>query len=59
MAHAQANLIKVTEQRGYAQIKADFAGVVTAVGLGAALLVGGGIAGYEYLSREPTSLRGF
>ena len=26
---------------------------------GAALLVGGGIAGHEYLSREPTSIRGF
>ena len=32
VAHAQANLIKASEQRGYAQIKADFAGVVTAVG---------------------------
>jgi RND family efflux transporter MFP subunit len=32
VAHAQANLIKVIEQRGYAQLKADFAGVVTAVG---------------------------
>ncbi|SFL44532.1 RND family efflux transporter, MFP subunit [Bradyrhizobium sp. NFR13] len=32
VAHAQANLIKAIEQRGYAQIKADFAGVVTAVG---------------------------
>src|SRR6478609_5217234 len=32
VAHAQANLIKAIEQRGYAQLKADFAGVVTAVG---------------------------
>ena len=32
VAHAQANLTKAIEQRGYAQIKADFAGVVTAVG---------------------------
>ena len=32
VAHAQANLIKAIEQRSYAQIKADFAGVVTAVG---------------------------
>jgi membrane fusion protein, multidrug efflux system len=32
VAHAQANLIKATEQRSYAQIKAGFAGVVTAVG---------------------------
>ena len=32
VAHAQANLIKAIEQLGYAQIKADFAGVVTAVG---------------------------
>src|SRR6202171_4282436 len=32
VAHAQANLIKAIEQRGYAQIKVDFAGVVTAVG---------------------------
>ncbi|WP_375787770.1 efflux RND transporter periplasmic adaptor subunit [Bradyrhizobium sp. Pha-3] len=31
VAHAQANLIKAIEQRGYAQLKADFAGVVTAV----------------------------
>ena len=31
VAHAQANLIKAIEQRGYAQIKVDFAGVVTAV----------------------------
>ena len=32
VAHARANLTKAIEQRGYAQIKADFAGVVTAVG---------------------------
>ena len=32
VAHAQANLIKAIEQRGYAQLKVDFAGVVTAVG---------------------------
>jgi membrane fusion protein, multidrug efflux system len=32
VAHAQANLTKAIEQRGYAQIKADFAGVVTAIG---------------------------
>ncbi len=32
VAHAQANLTKAIEQRGYAQIKAEFAGVVTAVG---------------------------
>ena len=32
VAHAQANLIKAIEQRGYAQLRADFAGVVTAVG---------------------------
>jgi RND family efflux transporter MFP subunit len=32
VAHARANLIKAIEQRGYAQIKADFAGVVTGVG---------------------------
>jgi membrane fusion protein, multidrug efflux system len=32
VAHTQANLIKAIEQRGYAQIKVDFAGVVTAVG---------------------------
>jgi len=32
VAHAQANLTKAIEQLGYAQIKADFAGVVTAVG---------------------------
>lgn len=32
VAHAQANLIKAIEQRGYAQLKADFSGVVTAVG---------------------------
>ncbi|MDB5502858.1 MAG: efflux transporter periplasmic adaptor subunit [Tardiphaga sp.] len=32
VAHAQANLIKAIEQRGYAQLKANFAGVVTAVG---------------------------
>lgn len=32
VARAQANLIKAIEQRGYAQLKADFAGVVTAVG---------------------------
>ena len=32
VAHAQANLIKAIEQQGYAQLKADFAGVVTAVG---------------------------
>ncbi|MFH0298585.1 efflux RND transporter periplasmic adaptor subunit [Bradyrhizobium sp. 31Argb] len=32
VAHAQASLIKVVEQRGYAQLKTDFAGVVTAVG---------------------------
>src|SRR4029079_4553087 len=30
--HAQANLIKAIEQRGYAQLKVGFAGVVTAVG---------------------------
>lgn len=32
VAHEQANLTKATEQLGYAQIRADFAGVVTAVG---------------------------
>ncbi|MDI4239331.1 efflux RND transporter periplasmic adaptor subunit [Bradyrhizobium sp. Arg237L] len=32
VAHAQASLIKAVEQRGYAQLKTDFAGVVTAVG---------------------------
>jgi len=32
VAHAQANLTKAIEQRGYAQLKADFAGVVIAVG---------------------------
>jgi membrane fusion protein, multidrug efflux system len=32
VAHAQADLTKATEQLSYAQIKADFAGVVTAVG---------------------------
>jgi RND family efflux transporter MFP subunit len=32
VAHAQASLTKAIEQFGYAQIKADFAGVVTAVG---------------------------
>ena len=32
VAHAQANLTKAIEQRGYAQIRAEFAGVVTAVG---------------------------
>ena len=32
VAHAQANLTKAIEQLGYAQVKADFAGVVTAVG---------------------------
>jgi membrane fusion protein, multidrug efflux system len=32
MARAQANLTKTTEQLGYTQLKADFAGVVTAVG---------------------------
>jgi RND family efflux transporter MFP subunit len=32
VARAQANLAKATEQLGYAQVKADFAGVVTAVG---------------------------
>jgi RND family efflux transporter MFP subunit len=32
VAHAQANLIKAIEQRSYAQLKADFTGVVTAVG---------------------------
>jgi RND family efflux transporter MFP subunit len=32
VARAQANLIKAVEQRGYAQVKSDFAGVVTAVG---------------------------
>ena len=31
-AHARANLAKAIEQLGYAQVKADFAGVVTAVG---------------------------
>ena len=31
VASAQANLIKATEQLGYAQLKTDFAGVVTAV----------------------------
>ena len=31
-ARAQANLTKAIEQLGYAQLKADFAGVVTAVG---------------------------
>jgi membrane fusion protein, multidrug efflux system len=31
-ARAQANLTKALEQLGYAQVKADFAGVVTAVG---------------------------
>jgi len=30
-ARAQANLTKAIEQLGYAQVKADFAGVVTAV----------------------------
>ena len=32
VARAQANLTKAREQLGYAQLKADFAGVVTAVG---------------------------
>ena len=32
VARAQANLTKAGEQLGYAQLKADFAGVVTAVG---------------------------
>ena len=32
VAHTQANLTKAIEQRGYAQLKADFAGVVIAVG---------------------------
>lgn len=32
VAHEQANLTKAIEQLGYAQIKADFGGVVTAVG---------------------------
>ena len=32
VARAQANLTKAIEQLGYAQVKADFAGVVTAVG---------------------------
>lgn len=32
VARAQANLTKAIEQLGYAQIKADFSGVVTAVG---------------------------
>jgi RND family efflux transporter MFP subunit len=32
VAHAQANLTKAIEQRSYAQLKADFAGVVIAVG---------------------------
>lgn len=32
VARAQANLTKAIEQRGYAQIKANFGGVVTAVG---------------------------
>ncbi len=32
VAHAKANLTKAVEQLGYAQIKADFGGVVTAVG---------------------------
>lgn len=32
VAHAQANLTKAIEQLGYAQLRADFAGVVTAVG---------------------------
>ena len=32
VARSQANLIKAREQLGYAQVKADFAGVVTAVG---------------------------
>jgi membrane fusion protein, multidrug efflux system len=31
VAHAQANLTKALEQLGYAQLKADFAGIVTAV----------------------------
>ena len=31
MASAQANLAKAIEQLGYAELKADFAGVVTAV----------------------------
>jgi membrane fusion protein, multidrug efflux system len=30
-AHARANLVKAIEQLGYARVKADFAGVVTAV----------------------------
>jgi RND family efflux transporter MFP subunit len=33
VARAQANLTKALEQLGYAQVKADFAGVVTAVGV--------------------------
>lgn len=32
LARAQANLVKAREQLGYAQLKAEFAGVVTAVG---------------------------
>jgi RND family efflux transporter MFP subunit len=32
VARAQANLAKATEQLGYTKVKADFAGVVTAVG---------------------------
>lgn len=32
VARAQANLTKTLEQLGYAQVKTDFAGVITAVG---------------------------
>ena len=41
-ARAQANLTKATEQLGYAQVKADFAGVVIAVGAGVGQIVSPG-----------------
>lgn len=42
VARTQANLAKAVEQLGYAQLKADFAGVVTAVGVEAGQVVSPG-----------------
>lgn len=42
VARAQANLTKATEQLGYAQIKAEFAGVVTAAGADVGQVVSAG-----------------
>jgi RND family efflux transporter MFP subunit len=42
VARAKANLAKATEQLGYARVKADFAGVVTAVGPGVGQVVSPG-----------------